>query len=870
MFKALRMALGMLVVCAGWQTKTAVGDVYYSAAGTNSKGWKTGAWVWTDSAGAVAEVTPAENDGHTWVLKNAAKLSGATTLPDTTWYWGSDGREGWPAKGIYKQSCNALTNTVPNCTVYGCQFYLNGDGTLYLGGNFTFVNVGQEFQFYCSAASRHFTFLDSFKAVADSDVTIKVPTVNTTLSRFTVNGDWSAYKGNLLLALTNKSGEGTNELRLVSASALGDRISPRRDAIELRNWCKLVMGADVEQSADRGITFNLKTSETAYVGTMGAASDVSTITTPLYGSVGRLMKVDPGTVVLDGLVEMKTLVVSEGVLQLGEHASLPADATIAVEAGAELRCAPNQVGRYAVSGEGLVSVLPAEIPYTPATEETAAETTPVTLAAGYDPAGTVMGVRLSQAIPLPLNETNRLAVVRIPNGQVAVSAFTNLTEKVNGLPQTWLETETDGEGVQTIYLVARPALALTTANKVSGPDHAVWSDGLGIHAGADYFHFNGYGYNGNFRTGSGSNGTDYDLSRAETLSFSGRVLENYMRLFKVGHLRMCGNSSMRLIYANSENAGRMYRHVEGDIYVDESTTADRPFSIFAGTGTTTYTNNDVRATIRGPGYLRVYSENSGATLEVPSVVNFTGDNSGFTGRFHIAGRISDATHNPILVAITNATALGGSPAEPAAAAIYVDSPNTTNAILRADASMMFTDPNRGWTVRRGRLRTPDGVTLSIASPLTVDAAMVKDGPGTLGLGCVAAATSSSATLLVEEGYVMPQKADCCAALNVAFADGAGIAIDAACTDEEVVDKGLTAKSLALGETLRVAMQNVSDDQRTVCRAILTVPAETDDLTEKIVLTGRGSKTLSKQTDEQTQKTTYFATYSSQGLYLIIK
>lgn len=78
------MVLGMLAVCAGWQAKVAVGDVCYSAVGTNSKGWKTGAWVWTDSAGATAEVTPAENDGHTWVLKSSAKLSGTTTLPDKT------------------------------------------------------------------------------------------------------------------------------------------------------------------------------------------------------------------------------------------------------------------------------------------------------------------------------------------------------------------------------------------------------------------------------------------------------------------------------------------------------------------------------------------------------------------------------------------------------------------------------------------------------------------------------------------------------------------------------------------------------------------------------------------------------------------
>ena len=98
-------------------------------------------------------------------------------------------------------------------------------------------------------------------------------------------------------------------------------------------------------------------------------------------------------------------------------------------------------------------------------------------------------VSLSQKMTLPINATNRLALVRFDAALgVEASDFVDVTAKTfDRLPTTWLETETVN-GTNTLYLVARPAIRYTREGSDNSLDTAGnWSDAKVPHLGADYY-----------------------------------------------------------------------------------------------------------------------------------------------------------------------------------------------------------------------------------------------------------------------------------------------------------------------------------------------------------------------------------------------
>lgn len=153
-----------------------------------------------------------------------------------------------------------------------------------------------------------------------------------------------------------------------------------------------------------------------------------------------------------------------------------------------------------------------------------------------------------------------------------------------------------------------------------------------------------------------------------------------------------------------------------------------------------------------------------------------------------------------------------------------------------------------------------------------DGALSKDGAGTLALG--GAVSADGKPLQVDEGFVQPVNVTSYAGFDVTFADGAGIALDAALSDTDLIAKGLAVKSVALAEggRLKVELRNwkpLAVRDGSVKRAILTVPAETPDLTDSIELLGKGAvRELSHETEDGV--TTYFATYSQSGMTIFVR
>lgn len=879
----------LLVIALATCTATgAFANVYYSTKGSGSGTWNGTAWAWKDASDDSAPAgVAAAGDGHTWVLIAGQKITGSSfTLPDTTWVWGSDGREGWPAKAVYYQSCNGLGYAVPHCTVYGCEIVCNSKGNLTLNGDFTFIDSGKYFKIYASAGGdeRNVTFGTTFKATAGSDVVIQVPSKTGAGYRnhLTLQGDFSAFKGKFEVTEPGVAGKGIDlhEVKLLSETAMGDTSSPRTDAFTLGSFCKLAIGPDVVQSADRGVTFNLKADETAYIGTTGGKeTDESTVTTPLYGSVGTLVKEDVGMVTIAGPMEMKNVVVREGSLKLAKTATLADDLAVTVEEGAVLYLTPDRLGKVTTTGAGEVRLDPIELEYHAKTETDPAYTTPVTLADGFDPHGVVIAIELAPALPLPLNETNRLAVVQIPNGKLTADDFAYVNAKDCDLPTTWFEVETYGSGLQTVYLVARPAIAQEGQRWNESKDGKWFSDNVAIHPGADYFMMMGqYGcYTSTPRNGAGSNAASCTFN-GESYTVKGTDLLDYAVTFKHGDVRLYAGGGLSFAYngSDSKNSGR---RLFGSVYVDSSATDTSPARIVSGAGSLNYqASNEVASVLSGEGVLK-FSYNPKSfdnTVDAPFSTWLTADNCDFTGKLLIEGAGGSKFFE---VVITNANALGGSPAEFVADAVKLSHAYSDSRIctLRVARSLTIDDPNRGWTVYRGNLRTDQDVTLDFRSPLTISkkGVLSKDGPGTLALD-VDVGAEEDAKLCVREGFLQVASPETLSGVPISFAEltDGGISVDAASTDADYRAKGLTAETLTFADegVIKVAVANWTKEMGCLTQAVVTVPAGGPDLSNRLVPTKvRGATvTMLDPVVNADGSTTYRVAIEPSGLSVILR
>ena len=837
-------------------------------------------------------ITPWQEGSNTcrYAIMGMKKTTTSSTLPDVPFCFGTDGATIGTkvTKNSYNIACG-ITLTFPQLTIYTGTFMANSEDArgAILKGNCTFVKTSQSIDFGSTYVTgiRGWDLAGTF--TAESDVTLNLYMSfgsghdGTGVGFFTCSGDFSAFKGRMFMSgkVPNQGGNaGHYEVRLTSPTALGDTSYPRTDALTLKHRAHLIMTDDVVQDGTRGITLDLQDGDFAC---LDAAADTAwTLKAPLYGSTGTLKKVGAGTVTLAGPVEAEDIVVTNGTLVVAPGATFSDDAHITVKAGGKLvsRVGTNMPVSYTLE-EGGEFAFDFTVPYENG-ETTPLDCTDMT-AADYGLQTKPIDVSLSQTMTLPINATNRLALVRF-DAAVGVEAgdFVDVTAKTfDRLPTTWLETET-ADGTTTLYLVARPALQYRNNSGNSLSTAANWSDGQAPHGGADY-----YSDSVNLsstRTGGGGAIASFDFG-GETLTLA-RGVWDYAQDFYVPELRLRGGSPMTVNHASSNVDGVFVyspnywpRILRGTYEISTSATDANPASIVLDMRTK---YADLRQTLVGTGSLRisteVRAEEDGGQGLFP--VYFTGANGDFGGRLCVTTVHSKAVMD---MYVTNGLAFGGPLPTFSANAVRILPMSKTmdGAVsITAMADTTVDAANRGWYMTSGTLGASNGVTFVFAPPrLSVTTKLCKTGGGTLALGCDT--VGGGRTFAVKEGYVKALSAGCCTNLNLTVTEGAGIKADLAPADATVAAKGLIAKSILSAEaggTILVAPDIPQDFAMPPKFSVVacTVPAEQADLTDALraayvsKYTGRIEKDA--ETFASEGLVTYSATWTKTGFTVIFR
>ena len=509
------------------------------------------------------------------------------------------------------------------------------------------------------------------------------------------------------------------------------------------------------------------------------------------------------------------------------------------------------------------------------------------------PVGTVQAFTLSRPFDLPINATNRVAVLKILGGRHPLEDFQDNTPKtVYELPTTWIELGEEA-GYQVVYVVVRPALASAGGGRWQSATRdgiPTWSDELVTHMGADYYYIEGYGCVViNQRTNSGTNGGAWTFpGESFTIAGAGHDIDDYNSSVTFRALYAYPGTSINLKPAGTGTTGPLERSIKGACYVGGTTEDwDAPLYVKSQAHITTV---GLYADLTGSGSLRYSTSNTMySDADNPINVKLYGDNARFTGQLHFFEVNSGNGYYE--VSVTNALAFGGPLDEFAANAVCISRDAATSAatsdrrmVFRPEVSMTVDTPNRGWrfTSCGGGFRTPKDVVFTFAPPrLTLQRAnsvvftLRKDGEGALVLGFdeleyVAEKTSYKldTQLLVAEGSVGQSKAGILAKLPVVFAGG-GVCVDAA----HPVEGGFAPKSVALEEgtsaVIPVSFVNLPSERQAQHFTVMTVPAGSPELTLVPAKCKGYVVTLASETDGS-GNTVWTADLEPAGMAVILK
>ena len=901
--------IGMLALVAGAAGVASAGTFYYSrgdAGNGCTDGDLTTAVKWytdpgcADATLAVPQPVPTADDDNTYVFLTSKKFNSGPVFPKGThvWFGLPDGSR------AFVPNCSSGTWSIPDGTVYGWTFRPNWNYTGVIQGHYTFVRTSKEIAFGAMSITDSQaqgkspygeTLGDATSTFAgEADVLVNLYCMygsgeGNGMCRVVVAGDFSAFKGKFATVAVTDRANGANlgflDLRYTSATAFGDPGTPCADALTLRHRAQLSLTDAVVQSESRGIAVDLPAGKyAAFRAEAGASWTLTAPVAGVAGFAGTLRKTGAGTVTYDGRMQVPNLEATEGTLVLGEHSVFDEGTTLTVRSGAHVvvRRAGGLAG-FALTVEpgGLVSY---EVPFDAATM------TASTVDVGAAEAAALaypFGVLLTQDIALPVNEAKALPVLRFAadcTRTFAPEDFTLANAKSYQLPTTWFTVEKDAEGRTCVLLNVRAAIGQTgqrwgqASRSVSGGTEYTWSDHQKEHGDADYFSLKAYSsYNGG-RTKDGSNIAGTFAFAGDSFTLGGNAtaeqsVNDYCERLHFKDLRLYRKGALVFNRASTStglSGGVRDRTLSGFGYVDAGaqlggTEAKITISNAASDGQDL---NLVDMAFSGSGTLQFYSYQSMAEA-TPHHVRIYGANTNFAGRLFF---YSDAVSRHMLYSATNGCNFGGAPSQPVADAVRIAPVSSVTdpkvVVVQADESLVADEPNRGWTVTVGTLRAPADVTFTLRSPLTVATRLVKDGAGTLALGC--ATTGEGKSFDVAEGWLMPLTSTCCAPLAVTLADGAGIALDAR-VEGEVRQTGLVAQSISLAGSLRATIRNWEDcGEAVVRRAILTVPAATPDLRGRIELVGHATKRVQAVTDEAAGTTTYFAEFSIGGTTILFR
>ena len=897
-----QLALG-LVLMAG---VCAHGETYWAKAAASGK-TPPACFIWYGNEACTEQVTvtPKANDGNTYVVLGSSKMTGAYTAPvGTHWIFGKDGVNVGTSASRPSFNTNGGGTTLnfgEDCVIYGMEAKPNSSGNLQWAGTNTFVKTsGLEIKFNVSnaesAAPRGIELCGTFKGESDVVVAfVRSGGATGGTSNYILSGDFSEYKGKF--TASNGAADRSAVLTMSSVSAFGDPTVEATDYLTLNNRATLVIDPKVTQYATKGIKVNLGASDEAYVSASSATP--WTLTAPLAGTQGTLAKAGDGTLTLAGSVGVKNLRVDAGTLVIDSAATFAEGTTLTVKSGSQVvsRLGLKIPNVMVVVEQGGGFSFDFTVPYDGTSVTTLDMTT--MQAADWNELSKPVPVQLSQAIVQPLNATNRFAVAKFASTLgVQVADFKDATPKTYGLPLTWFEVESDGNGADVVYLVARPAVHLAISESALGrvpellpakqatadeQELDTWSDGLAAHEGADYVVTNAS------RTCSstgwaGASGV-FEFP-GETLTFVNGGFDTKTPV----------NRFKRLIeFSGVANRAQGYaygdcRHViEGELELPSGTVTFQGAS--GGSGATAHRDQfDIAATVTGSGVLSFTGNGKGLSAR------FSGDGTGF------AGTMSVNMDSGNLLAFDDVMSLVADRTVANPRAIYVA---TSGSGLLATDNTVFEGVNYGIAVQGadGVLSVAEGKTLTLNGNLRFQEKIaVKSGLGTLALGGNILYQydgfidpddpwpASGFVLNVKEGWVQPyvwNNALSYRYMRLKFGAGetVGLAIDPVTTDADIAKYGMhLAKPNAIQfdtgvNALRVKVllgeregQQIESD---IDVPVLTVPdALAESLAGKIVVAknfkGGKATVRSAPAEDLEGFTTFTAHIEPTGLAIFIR
>lgn len=564
----------------------------------------------------------------------------------------------------------------------------------------------------------------------------------------------------------------TTPFILASANALGNPEVPRADAlsIDVAN-AVLSIYDNIRLNDARGIMVNysgLRVRATTYDNYLGTYNNCTAfeLPMPISGSYG-FTKDGTGTVTLSGAYTAGAITVADGTLEIAATASFPAGQSITVNAGASL-FVHQSLSAFSITAEDGATVErvidPIIADYDPVTTNAAAVVRP----SSFDvPAGYVQPLALSSAITLPFHETLRLEVLTVAAGAADLSAedFEDSTPKTYGLPNTSIEVVKDGDGIQHVFIVAKPVVKSvaafpTESNSMTLNGKAsLWSDGNAVHTGADYLIVHSVACMGD----------------AEFRGDSLTVANDHV------YVRRDARTTKTTFYPGIEIR-------QNDSTGGGNWTVRGSFAIageFDSTSYLTFKNyfkggsyHGLSAALSGEGPLRITASNIGNYLSGDGTfVRLYGDNSAYRGRFIVSNDSSPDEYSGTQLWINSTNALGGALDEFKYDAITL----AKYSQIHPTTSMTLKTANRGFYGSGPfGFDVPDGVTLTVKEPIRAAGAMYKHGAGNLLLGGEisygADGTGSSGTLYVREGGIGALNDAAVAGLDVVFSNGTQIVV----------------------------------------------------------------------------------------------
>lgn len=863
-------ALSVLMVSA--QEKTPI----YGRTGTASSLKNYFSWFADPDGNVASSITPwsVNSNDYKFVIVTTPKKLSTDTFPDVEFHWAGDGATAYPLGGTVNCNCNTKI-TFPNAYLYGGVSFMGNSGASSVtkfDGVYRIVPLPGKSSVYFNAANvrtgvdasmlRGVGLYGKFIGDADTFITFDNNLGNydvPQIAQFEIMGDMSEFSGkvkvkelNKLTTLVWENHDPCGRLIIGGATALGNPAAPCADAISIGRGFSFEILNNVVQGNGRDITLSM-TGDTEFDWVRLRADGGSdwTLATPVHGDKGHIEKGGAGNVTLASSLEVKSVVVREGTLTIGDAAVFAEGTTITVKPGAHVVCArgvsvPNVT--FVVEPGAKFAIADFTVPFDGTT--TAAIDCTGSSAEDFAITTKPIDIMLSDYVPMPQNETNRFAVATF-NAALGVQAgdFADASPKHFGyLPTTWFEVETEGD-ISTVYLVAKPMIT-----RIAPPDHNwrpihavfatdpktaestegttdvyVWSDHLAAHPGADYVHTN-KGYVTSWINGDWSGitrkfmGDSLYISGSAIGMKSGRVeYDNLVIGSGSGFNSINGSPNLHVFDGTYELRGPLglsgTRENYGDVHLYElaadlsgtgKLTLGAVTNAFVGkvSGTSPEYKGDVEITnsktASGPG--------DGTTIEVGNKFSLGGELDAFKTnaltlhKFSMVRPVESMTMD----VMTRGIFIGGTSAENGA----------------------------GFDV-------PEGVALEVKQPIkmgdrkedqTFNTTLFKTGAGalklngeiTFGFSGMNLVEGGNNVLEVREGFL--KAADSRevgpARMQVRFAEGAGIEVGAGGGD------GVFAAAIAQESPIAVRLDtsDMTPDGKTIVTPVCTVPQDNVDLT----------------------------------------